>query len=55
VEIEHDNAHEDEIRRYGGYDSGVKLRAYEKGGIKEYWIIDPKERKSKPRRPVSHC
>ena len=22
------------------YDSGVKLRAYEKGGIKEYWIID---------------
>ncbi len=22
------------------YDSGVKLRAYEKGGITEYWIID---------------
>ena len=22
------------------YDSGDKLRAYEKGGIKEYWIID---------------
>ena len=22
------------------YDSGEKLRAYEKGGIKEYWIID---------------
>ena len=22
------------------YDSGVKLRTYEKGGVKEYWIID---------------
>jgi len=22
------------------YDSGDKLRAYERGGIKEYWIVD---------------
>jgi Uma2 family endonuclease len=26
------------------YDSGVKLRAYEKGGIPEYWIIDVRKK-----------